>query len=98
MSQAVSVTDGRGSARAHAIYTYTVRVCGVTVDVDAPPSRGGAAAGPQSAVRTRDPAGSCEYMAHDSLKMYVCVLYCSPCAPLMPPWLGELEGTSLAIA
>ena len=39
-----------------------------------------------------------EYMAHDSLKTYVCILYCSPCAPLMAPWLGELEGTSLAIA
>ena len=40
----------------------------------------------------------CEYMAHDSLKTYVCVLYCSPCAPLMAPWLGQLEGTSMAIA
>ena len=40
-----------------------------------------------------------EYMAHDcAAKTYVCVLYCSPCAPLMAPWLGELEGTSLAIA
>ena len=24
-------------------------------------------------------------MAHDSLKTYVCVLYCSPCAPLRWP-------------
>ena len=38
------------------------------------------------------------YGGHDCLKMYVCVLYCSPCAPLMAPWLGELEGTSLSIA
>ena len=38
-----------------------------------------------------------EYMAHDCLNTYVCVLYCSPCAPLMAPWLVELEGTSLAI-
>ena len=39
-----------------------------------------------------------EYMGHDCAKTYVCVLYCSPCAPLLAPWLGELEGTSLAIA
>ena len=32
------------------------------------------------------------------VQTYVCVLYCSPCAPLMDPWLGELEGTSLAIS
>ena len=38
------------------------------------------------------------YGTHDCAKTYVCVLYCSPCAPLMAPWLGELEGTSLAIA
>ena len=32
------------------------------------------------------------------LKRYVCVLYGSPCAPLLLPWLGEVEGTSQAIA
>ena len=39
-----------------------------------------------------------ESYVHERLKTYVCILYCSPCAPLMTPWLGELEGTSLAIA
>ena len=28
--------------------------------------------------------------------VYVCVLYGSPCAPLLLPWLGEVEGASLA--
>ena len=31
-------------------------------------------------------------------KAYVCILYDSQCAPLLLPWLGEVEGTSLAIA
>ena len=39
-----------------------------------------------------------ESYAHERLKTYVCILYCTPCAPLMAPWLGELEGTFLAIA
>ena len=39
-----------------------------------------------------------EYMAHERLKAYVCVLYDSPCAPLLLPWLGEVEGTSLAMS
>ena len=39
----------------------------------------------------------CEYTGHDSLKPYEMVLYGSPRAPLMTPWLGELEGTSLVI-
>ena len=33
-----------------------------------------------------------------SLKAYVCILYASPCAPLLVPWPGEVEGTSLAMA
>ena len=40
----------------------------------------------------------CEYMVHDSLKAYVCILYASPCAPLLVLWPGEVEGTSLAMA
>ena len=39
-----------------------------------------------------------ESMAHERLKAYVCVLYDSPCAPLLLPWLGEVEGTSLAMS
>ena len=39
-----------------------------------------------------------EYMVHDSLKAYVCILYASPCAPLLVLWPGEVEGTSLAMA
>ena len=39
-----------------------------------------------------------QYMGHECAKTYVCVLYCSPGAPLVDLWLGELEGTSLAIA
>ena len=35
---------------------------------------------------------------HDSLKAYVCILYASPCAPLLVLWPGEVEGTSLAMA
>ena len=31
------------------------------------------------------------------LKANVCVLYDSLCAPLLLPWLGEVEGTSLAM-
>ena len=38
-----------------------------------------------------------ESLAHERLKAYVCVLYGSPCAPLLLPWLGEVEGTSLAM-
>ena len=34
---------------------------------------------------------------HERLKAYVCVLYDSHCAPLLLPWLGEVEGTSLAM-
>ena len=37
----------------------------------------------------------CEYMVHECAKTYVCVLYGSPRAPLLAPWLGELERTSL---
>ena len=39
-----------------------------------------------------------ESCVHDGLKAYVCVLYDSPCAPLLFPWLGEVEGTSLAMS
>ena len=39
-----------------------------------------------------------ESCAHDSLKAYVCILYASPCAPLLVLWPGEVEGTSLAMA
>ena len=39
-----------------------------------------------------------EYIGHECAKTYVCVLYCSPGAPLVDLWLEELEGTSLAIA
>ena len=53
---------------------------------------------PQKTNRQTTVGSLCEYIGHDCLKTYVCVLYCSPCAPLMAPWLGELEGTSLAIA
>ena len=34
---------------------------------------------------------------HERLKAYVCVLHDSLCAPLLLPWLGEVEGTSLAM-
>ena len=30
--------------------------------------------------------------------MCVCVLYDSPCDPLLLPWLGEVEGTSMAMS
>ena len=30
-------------------------------------------------------------------RSYVCVLYGSPCAPLLIPWLGKVQGTSLAM-
>ena len=30
-------------------------------------------------------------------KWCVCLLYGSPCAPLLLPWLGEVQGTSLAM-
>ena len=39
-----------------------------------------------------------ESLGHERLKAYVCVLYDSPCAPLLLPWLGEVEGTSLAMS
>ena len=39
-----------------------------------------------------------ESYAHERLKVYVCVLYDSLCAPLLLPWLGEVEGTSLAMS
>ena len=39
-----------------------------------------------------------EYMVHERLKAYVCILYASPCAPLLVLWPGEVEGTSLAMA
>ena len=39
-----------------------------------------------------------ESLAHDCLKAYVCILYASPCAPLLVLWPGEVEGTSLAMA
>ena len=35
---------------------------------------------------------------HDCLKVYVCILYASPCAQLLVLWPGEVEGTSLAMA
>ena len=38
-----------------------------------------------------------ESCVHERLKAYVCVLYDSLCAPLLLPWLGEVEGTSLAM-
>ena len=38
-----------------------------------------------------------EYLGHDSLKAYVCILYASPCAPLLVLWPGEVEWTSLAM-
>ena len=34
----------------------------------------------------------------EGLKAYVCILYASPSAPLLVPWPGEVEGTSLAMA
>ena len=37
----------------------------------------------------------CEYMAHGCAKAYVCVLHSSSRAPLLVPWLGDVEGTSL---
>ena len=47
-------------------------------------------------VEVTSTAGSlCEYMVHECAKTYVCVLYGSPRAPLLAPWLGELERTSL---
>ena len=39
-----------------------------------------------------------ESLAHDCLKAYVCILYASPCAPLLVLWPGEVERTSLAMA
>ena len=39
-----------------------------------------------------------ESLLHERLKAYVCVLYASPCAPLLLPWLGEVDGTSLAMS
>ena len=39
-----------------------------------------------------------ESLVHDCLKAYVCILYASPCAPLLVLWPGEVEGTSLAMA
>ena len=39
-----------------------------------------------------------ESLAHECLKAYVCILYASPCAPLLVLWPGEVEGTSLAMA
>ena len=30
-------------------------------------------------------------------KRYVCLKYGSPCAPVLLPWLGEVQGTSLAM-
>ena len=39
-----------------------------------------------------------ESSGHECLKAYVCILYASPCAPLLILWPGEVEGTSLAIA
>ena len=48
-------------------------------------------------LQRRDAGSLHEYMAHERLKAYVCVLHDSPCAPLLLPWLGEVEGTSLAM-
>ena len=31
-------------------------------------------------------------------RSYVCILYCPQRAPLLLPWLGEVEGTSLAMS
>ena len=39
-----------------------------------------------------------ESYVHERLKAYVCVLYDSPCAQLLLPWLGEVEGTSLTMS
>ena len=39
-----------------------------------------------------------ESLIHECLKAYVCILYASPCAPLLVLWPGEVEGTSLAMA
>ena len=39
-----------------------------------------------------------ESLLHECLKAYVCILYASPCAPLLVLWPGEVEGTSLAMA
>ena len=39
-----------------------------------------------------------ESYAHECLKAYICILYASPCAPLLVLWPGEVEGTSLAMA
>ena len=39
-----------------------------------------------------------ESYVHERLKAYVCVLHDSPCAPLLLPWLEEVEGTSLAMS
>ena len=38
-----------------------------------------------------------ESLLHECLKASVCVLHDSLCAPLLLPWLGEVEGTSLAM-
>ena len=47
----------------------------------------------------RGPSGSLhESLSHECLKAYVCILYASPCAPLLVLWPGEVEGTSLAMA
>ena len=45
----------------------------------------------------------CRLVVHKSFvyecsKAYVCILYVSPCAPLLLPWLGEVEGTSLPMS
>ena len=39
-----------------------------------------------------------ESLAHECLKADVCILYASPCAPLLVLWPGEVEGTSVAMA
>ena len=48
--------------------------------------------------RTRRGGVLHESLGHDCLKAYVCILYASPCAPLLVLWPGEVEGTSLAMA
>ena len=46
----------------------------------------------------RGPTPTALSLAHDCLKAYVCILYASPCAPLLVLWPGEVEGTSVAMA
>ena len=56
---------------------------------------------PRALVVVRDrvaPGSLHESLGHDCLKAYVCILYASPCAPLLVLWPGEVDGTSLAMA